>query len=57
MPFDIKQMPASSEKKLNEADKVAASLNRFRLWFAGIVFICASVIIGAAIFYYQLANS
>jgi len=57
MPFDVKQMPGSSEKKPNEAEKVAASLNRFKIWFAGIVLVCASVIIGAAIFYYQLANS
>ena len=56
MPFDIKQMPASSEKELNEAEKVAASLSRFKIWFAGIVLVCAGVIIGAAIFYYQLNN-
>ncbi|MCW9046614.1 MAG: hypothetical protein OQK46_00935 [Gammaproteobacteria bacterium] len=56
MSFDIKQMPASSEKKINEAERVSASLNRFKIWFAGIVLVCASVIIGAAIFYYQLNN-
>ncbi|MCW8935442.1 MAG: hypothetical protein OQK98_12015 [Gammaproteobacteria bacterium] len=56
MPFDIKQMPGSSEKNPNEAERVTASLNRFKIWFAGIVLVCASVIIGAAIYYYQLNN-
>lgn len=56
MSFDVKQMPESTEKKPDESEKIAASLGRFKIWFAGIVLVCAAVIVGSAIFYYQLNN-
>jgi len=49
--FDVKQMPASSDKIVNEDEIKAARLKRFKIWFAGIVLVCFSVIVGAAIFY------
>ena len=54
MSFDINQMPASSEKKPDEDEIKAAKLKRFKIWFAGIVLVCFSVIAGSAVFYYQL---
>ena len=54
MSFHINQMPASSEKKMDEDEIKAAKLKRFKIWFAGIVFVCFSVIAGSAVFYYQL---
>jgi len=56
MSFDVKQMPApvSSDKNLNEDEIKAVKLKHFKIWFAGIVLVCLCVIVGAAIFYYQL---
>jgi len=56
MSFNVKQMPASSDKNLNEdEDEVnVAKLQRFKIGFAGIVLVCLCVIVGSAIFYYQL---
>lgn len=57
MSFDIKQMPDSNAKEVDESERVAASISRFKIWFVGIVLVCFGVIAGAAIFYYQLNNS
>ncbi|RDH84825.1 MAG: hypothetical protein DIZ80_05000 [endosymbiont of Galathealinum brachiosum] len=54
MSFDVNQMPGSSEKKVDESEAKAAGLKRFKYWFAGVVLVCLSVIVGAAIFYYLL---
>jgi len=54
MTFDVKQMPTSSNKDLNEDEVIVAKLKRFKIWFAGIVLVCVCVIVGSAIFYYQL---
>jgi len=54
MPFNIKQMPDSTDKEVDESDKVNASLGRFKIWFVGIVLVCFAVIAGAAVFYYLL---
>jgi len=54
MPFDIKQMPESTDKKVDESERVAASIGRFKIWFVGIVLVCLAVIVGAAVFYYLL---
>ena len=56
MSFDVNQMPASSEKKQSEDEVKAAKIKRFKIWFAGIVLVCFSVIAGSAIFYYQLGH-
>jgi len=54
MSFNVKQMPASSDKNLNEDEVNVAKLQRFKIGFAGIVLVCLCVIVGSAIFYYQL---
>jgi len=54
MPFDTKQMPDSTDKEVDESERTAASLRRFKIWFVGIVLVCFGVIAGAAVFYYLL---